>query len=129
MVGADKYLKSFVIGSSMPVFMNFFLSVQNIQNRDPQKSRYTYEQYTIVAPLYLGFMNMIALYVGNTFGLSLRQRLLVISLISAAFVAGLAKLNVSYQFTDREWLDYFAWILLKHLFTYNVLIYLLEVTI
>ena len=126
MVVNDSYIKSFVIGSSLPVFMHFFLSVQNI---DPKSKNYTYEDYSIVAPLYLGFMNMISLFIGKQFGLNLRERLFYISLISAVCVMGIARYTKSYNYSDKKWMQYMVWIFLKHLFTYNILIYLLEVSL
>ena len=123
---SNSYIRSFVIGSSLPVFMHFFLSVQKIDNK---LKNYTYEDYSIIAPLYLGFMNMISLYIGRQFGLTLRERLFYISLISVVFVNIIARYAKSYNYSKKEWMKYTLWIFLKHLFTYNILIYLLEVSL
>lgn len=125
-MAADGYIKSFVIGSSIFVFMHFYLSVQK---GDPKKMNYTFEQYSIVAPLYLGFMNMASLFLGKTYELSLRTRLFYMSIMSPLFVFCISYFSGTYNFTKKEWIRYGAWILLKHMFTYNVLIYLLEVSL
>lgn len=120
------YLKSFIIGSSLPVFLHFFLSVQRL---DDTIKNYSYQDYTILAPMYLGIMNMLSLYVARRFKLSMRQRYVVISLLSATIVTSIARLSHSYNFSDKKWLQYTVRIFLTHFFTFNVIIYSLETSL
>jgi len=46
----SKYLKAFIIGSSMPAFIGFFIAYYAINNKMKQLS---YVNYTIIAPLTL----------------------------------------------------------------------------
>jgi hypothetical protein len=118
------YLKSFVIGSSWFVFILFFLSVMKIKNKN-----YSYELYTIIAPFYLGLMNMLSLYLANKYKLSLRQRFLLIGIISPLIVIIFAKLSNSYNYTSKKWYEYYVYIIVKHMLIFNIIIYYLTIMI
>jgi len=115
----DKYLKSFVIGSSYLVFFLFYFSVMDIS---PSIRNYTYEQYTMIAPIYLGMMNVI----GNYLFQNHPYRYLLTGIISGSIVAIFATLNNSYNFTKEKWIKYYFYILSKHIFTHYILIQSLE---
>lgn len=119
-------LKSFVIGSSFPVFILFFLAVRNISN---DTKNYSYDDYTIVAPIYLGTMNVISLYLSNYLNLSLRERYLLIGIISPIIVIVFGRLINSYNYTNEEWLKYSIRLIIKHFTIYNVIMYNLELNI
>jgi len=120
----SKYLKAFIIGSSMPAFIGFFIAYYAINNKMKQLS---YVNYTIIAPLYIGVMNMLSVYLADKYNLSLRKRLLYISIISPLIVIIIATIMKAYNFeTNIEWLHYYLKIFAKHFITYNIIIYLLE---
>ena len=119
----DSYFKSFIVGSSVPVFLHFFLSVQRL---DSKLMNYTYGEYTIVAPIYLGMMNMLSLYLMRYFKLNTRQRYVLISFISSFIVVTGAFLNRAYNFTQNQWTQYSIRIFLTHFMTFNVIVYLLN---
>jgi len=117
----NNYIKSFVIGASFPIFILFFLIVANLKNKT-----YSYETYSMIAPLYFGLMNMLSLYLANVFNLNLRERLFYISLLSIIFVLLLFFITGSYVFNDlKDLILYIIFLSLLHLFTYNVTIYYL----
>jgi hypothetical protein len=118
---SNRYLRSFIIGASIPVVFLFYLGVMRSHNKN-----YSYETYTLVAPIYFGFMNAISLYFSKKYNLTLRQRLLYTSVVSALVVVCLAKLFKTYTFSREEWLVYVMKIIVFHIFTYNVIIYFLE---
>lgn len=118
-----EYLKSFIIGSSLPVYLHFYLKVMSIDNNI---KNFSYENYTIVAPLYLGLMNTLSLFIGNQLGWNVRKRLFYTSIISAIIVCIFARLTNSYNIEGKEWLIYYIQIMIRHLLTYNIIIYLLE---
>jgi len=107
------YIKRFLIGSSFPVFIYFFLKVQTIPN---SIKNYTYEQYTIIAPFYLGLMNVMAGFLNK------RYRYLLIGVISPTIVFLYAYMNKSYNFTNKEWRNYFVRIYMTHLIIFNVIV-------
>lgn len=118
----DKYLKSFVIGSSFMVIAPFFYAVQNIPER---KTPYTW--YTLAAPLFLGTANMLSKYVGDKLNMSTRTRLFLTGLITATFVCIYTTIHDSYRFVTKErWYMQYLLIFVFHMFTFSVIIYLLE---
>lgn len=124
----NKYIRSFVIGSSLPVFSIFFKAVQNYEKQGI--INYSYYNYSLIAPLYLGIMNIIAYIIRTNFGLSLKQSLLLISIISSMIVMVFITINNAYNFQTRErWILQYQYILFAQLFVFNVIIYLLELTI
>ena len=117
------YLKSFVIGSSFPVFILFFIAVRKISNNI---KNYKYEDYTLIAPLYLGLMNMISLYLTKYFNLNVRTRYLIIGIISPLIVITFARLNNSYNYDNTEWTRYSIYLMMKHFLIFNFIIYNIE---
>jgi Na+-transporting NADH:ubiquinone oxidoreductase subunit NqrB len=117
------YLRAFVIGSSLFVFILFFITVYKI---DPNKRNYTYLEYTIIAPIYLGFINMFALWISNTFNLSRRKKYLYMSIIAPLFIIFYVYSNNIYSFSLNEWIEYVLGIFLLYLFVFNIIIYNLD---
>ncbi len=114
------YLRAFILGSSWAVFVLFFLAVMKLTNKN-----YTYEFYTVVAPVYLGLMNVLSLYLAEKYNLTLRQRFLLIGILSPLIVIMIAKIGNVYNYTTTEWLGYYCYIILKHMFIFNVIVYYL----
>lgn len=106
------FFKNFIIGSSFPVLLPFYLGVRLNQDKI-----YHYEDYTLVAPLYLGLMNAIGKYLG--------LNSVILGLISGSIVAFVAHTLSSYDYTIAEWRKYTVYIILKHIFTFAVMIQLI----
>ncbi|HLX54132.1 MAG TPA: hypothetical protein VKR58_09330 [Aquella sp.] len=117
------YLRSFVIGSSFFVFIWFFLVVRNISS---SIKNYTYDDYTLVAPIYLGMMNVLSLYIAHQFDLSLRMRYVVIGIISPLIVIIFARWMKTYNFTNAEWNKYSLMLIMQHFLIFNLIVYYLE---
>jgi hypothetical protein len=115
-----KYLRAFVIASSFLVFLPHFIAVAGL---DETKINYTYKQYTFIAPLYYGVMNMISLYLALQFNLSNRQRYLLIGTISPLIVVLSAYLFKTYQYDNIEWISYGIRLFIKHFLIWNLVIY------
>lgn len=111
-------LKQFVVGSSAFVFLPFFGTVMNIDKKD---KNYSYALYTIAAPLYLGLINVLGsiLFKGQ-------YRYLLTGLISGIIVAIAATLLNSYNFTKREWNEYYIRIIIRHILTFGIIVNILE---
>lgn len=115
----NKYLRSFVIGSSFPVFILYFIAVQSITT--PKK--YTFETYAIIAPLFLGLCNMLSLL----YSTDLRQRLLITSIALPLAVCLFAYFAKIYKFTD--WTNYFIMTSIIYMFVFNIIVYYLELNV
>ena len=115
------YLKSFIIGSSLPVTISFLLGVMKSKHKN-----YSYESYSLMAPIYFGLMNILALYLSKKYEWSLKQRLLYISILSAILVPSLAWFIQSYDMNIYKWVKYVVRVMINHLITYNLIIYFLE---
>lgn len=115
-------LLSFIIGSSLLVIFLFYMRVAKIQDKT-----YSYVEYTLLAPLYLGVMNYIGFNLQKHLGWSLRKRMLVIGLSSGLFVYLINYfLNTYPKFNKQEWRQYFFQIMVLHFLLFNIIIYYLE---
>ena len=115
------YLKSFVIGSSYITLLPFLTTVIRLENIN-----YTYGSYSLIAPLYLGLMNMLSLYLSKKLDLTLRKRMLMIGIISPLIVILISYMLKTYNFEGYEWIIYGIRLVIKHLMVYNIIMYLLE---
>ncbi len=118
-----EYLRAFVIGSSMLVFLPHFIAVANL---DETKINYTYKQYTFVAPFYYGLMNMVSLFIALHFGLSPRQRFLLIGSLSPLIVISFSYFFKTYDYKGGEWVNYGLGLFLKHFLIWNIVVFLLD---
>lgn len=118
------YLREFVIGASWPVFIFFFLGVLNSKNIN-----YTYGQYTLIAPPFLGLMNVFSKYLQNTYQLSRRGRYLLIGVLSPLIVSSIAFLLQTYNYTPQEWISYALRLIVFHFLIFNLIIYNLDLYI
>lgn len=104
------FIKHFIIGSSFPIILPFFYIVGHKLSEEEDKN-YELRKYILIAPLYLGLMNVIR----NRYKLSLPQ----ISVISTVIVSIFAKYTKSYNFTTfQEWFFYILSIFIQHTIAY-----------
>jgi hypothetical protein len=118
-----EYLRAFVIGSSMLVFLPHFIAVASL---DENKINYTYKQYTFIAPLYYGLMNMLSLFVALQFGLTRKQRFLLTGSISPLIVISFSYFFKTYDYKEDEWIQYGVGLFLKHFLIWNIVVYFLD---
>lgn len=118
-----EYIRSFILASSYPVFFPHFLSVSLL---DESTINYTYTQYTFIAPLYYGFMNMLSLWMSKIWNLTRRERYLWIGTISPLIVITFAFLFNSYNYTPHEWIRYVIVVFCLHFIIFNLIIYSLD---
>lgn len=117
------YLKSFIIGSSFPATFFLFQAVKNIPD---SIKNYSFQDYTVIAPIYLGLANLLSLCLSKIFNLSLQTRFLLIGILSPLFVISIVRSNNSYNFTEEEWRQYYFRLITKHFMIFNLIIYNLE---
>jgi hypothetical protein len=118
------YLRAFVIGACIFTVFPHYYAVANL---DEAKLNYTYKQYTFVAPVYYGLMNMISLYLALLFHLSRRQRYLLIGTVSPLIVTSFSYLFKTYDYQGVEWLRYGVGLFLKHFLIWNIVVYFLDI--
>lgn len=120
----NKYLTAFIVGSSLPVFALFFYGVAGYKQNNI--INYSYERYTLLAPLYFGVMTMIALYISNIMNISLQISLFIVSILSIIIISTLITSINAYKFsTQKQWYNQYITISIAHLITYNIIIYLI----
>jgi len=118
-----KYLKSFVVGSSLPVFYLFFNAVISYEKEGI--IRYSFDKYAILAPLYFGIMTMFATVLGP-----LRESLFVTSLLSSLFIMTLIRTKKLYSYNnDYLWYRQYFRIFFGHMIAYNIIIYYILINI
>ena len=110
-------LRHFIIGSSLPVIiLHYFLVYFN------KKKNYSFFSYSILAPLYLGLMNIVS---HNIFKKINIHKLLLFTFISANFVFNLSYFTNKYNFNTKEWYMYYFRLHILHFYLYNI-IYTIE---
>jgi hypothetical protein len=119
----NKYLRSFVIGSSCLVFFPYFYAVSNF---DPNKFNYDYKWYTFLAPIGLGLMNMISLIAAEKWGLSSRNRFLYTSIIAPTLVLSAVILFKVYNYTAEDWVSHIIGMYLLYFVVLNFVLYYLD---
>ena len=116
------YLKSFIVGSSLPVFVTFFYAVQSYEKK--KIINYSYDIYTILAPLYFGLMTTFAVFLTKQMKITLRKSLFLISILSSSLVISFITINNLYKFkSKRRWYTQYLKLTMTHLVTYNIIIY------
>ena len=147
-----KYLREFIIGASFPVAVLFYIMVydmiQEIKKYDPiyyksvseketpflwdiiwpkKYKFYTYFRYTLQVPLFFGILNIISLIIAEHFGLTLRNRFVVIGVISWLFMMVRQTINNIYNFkTIGRFIRYYIVMFILYMFIWNIVIYNLE---
>ena len=117
-----KYLREFVIGSSWLVVVQ---SLYMAAYRRKEKN-WSYEDYSIVAPVWFGLWNVISLVIAEYFGLNLRMRIFIVSIMSYLSILAIAKGFNKYNFTQEKWKQYYFYMLIKYLLTWNIIVYYIE---
>src|SRR5260221_5037112 len=80
----NEYLRSFIIGSSWPAFVFFFYVVGKY---DDIIKNYSYSSYTLVAPIFLGCLNMFGLFLSHQYHLERTNRFLITGIIGATLIS------------------------------------------
>ena len=119
----NEYLRAFVIGSSCFIFLPFFYAV--IQFKEEQFN-FDYGTYTLFAPVTLGIINMISLFIATKYHLSKRFRFLVTSLIAPTIVLFSVFYFHIYNYTQVEWISHIFKIYLLYFIVFNIILYSLD---
>lgn len=115
------WIKSFVIGSSLPVFLYYFIRVYYLEHKT-----YSYFSYTLINPIYFGCMNVLAKYLIHKTRQSPEKIYLLTSVVSPIIVFIVANIFESYDWNNKNKYEYFLTLLVTHIITYNLVIQNLE---
>lgn len=110
----DQFIKSFIIGASYPMSISFFYGVSRV---DPNVINFDYQDYTMVAPIYLGLINAIGGLVFPNDPL----RFFKTGFLSGCLIAILGPMLKTYHKTPEEWTRYRLYIIAKHTITFGLL--------
>ena len=113
-----KYLREFIIGSSILVLFPFYYGTYYNTYR-----KYSYYNYTLAAPLWFGLWNIISLIIAEKFNLSKRLRFFNISIISLLSIYFIA--HFYYDKTQKQWLFYYLQQFIAYMITWNIIIFYL----
>ncbi len=134
---SNKYLRAFIVGSSFVAILPFFLIVNSANLKiseyihlfkilAPHKRHYSFEQYVFIAPLFLGFTNMLSLYISTKYNILESNRYLWCSLLVPTFVILFSFIGKFYSFNQTEWINYTLIIYSGHFIFWNYIVPYLE---
>jgi len=113
-----RLLKAFVVGSSLFVVFLFLIATGLNKNKN-----YSYEMYSIVAPLFFGLMSVLLSYMFTKPEL---KHYLITGVITSLFVLVLNYNLKTYPFTSwQEWVRYYSHLLPAHLFAFAMIYFLI----
>lgn len=116
-------LRAFVIGSSCLVFLPFFYFVSRFQ---PSQFHFQYKDYTFLAPIGLGFMNLLSLLIAERFHLSKRQRFFYTSIIAPSLLLLTVWLAKIYTYTWSDWVSHIVYTFIMYSIVCNFVLYYLD---
>jgi len=120
----NQYLRAFVIGSSFFVFIPYFMAVKSF---DKKLVNYSYENYTLYAPIGLGLYNVISLYIANKFNLTKKNRFLLISILAPTLVVLTVYFLKAYNYTSmQQWCNHIWKLYLLYFVVFNFVVYYLD---
>lgn len=120
----NEYLRAFIIGSSFPVFALYFIAVSNY---DESITNYTYKNYTIIAPLFLGTINMVGLYLSNVYSLTKFQRFILTALLGASIVATTITVLKLYNFESQQrWYKQYFYLFMTYIFVFTIIVKIID---
>jgi hypothetical protein len=120
----NQYLRAFVIGSSFFVFIPYFLAVKYLS--DQKFTNFSYENYTLYAPIALGLYNVFSLYIVNKMKISKKYSLLLISIIAPTVVAIGIYTRKAYNYTSIQWFNHIWKLYLVYFIVFNFILYYLD---
>jgi len=114
----SEYTKAFVIGSSWPMFILYFLGVANYAD----KANVSYQRYTYIAPVFLGLLNMFGLYLSKQSDTFNQHRFILTGLIGAILIAVFVTVFGMYRDVDTCWmLRYYVYLTILYIVVFGVI--------
>jgi len=120
---SNEYIRAFVIGSSFIVFLPYFFVVSRF---NPKDFNFSYIPYTFLAPIALGLMNVLSLFLAKQFDLTRRNRYLLISLLAPTLVLFTIIFFKIYNYTRERWIRHSVKLYLLYFCVWNFVVYNLD---
>ena len=121
----NQYLRAFVIGSSFFVFIPYFLALKYLSEQ--KFTNYSYDNYTLYAPIGLGLYNVVSLYIANKMNLTKRNAYFLISIIAPTLVAIGVYTYKAYNYTTiNQWFNHIWKLYLIYFIVFNFVLYYLD---
>ena len=118
-----KYIKQFIIGSSLPSVLLFYNFVYNMK----KNIKYTYYQYTLFAPFVLGMANVASLIIAEKCDLSYEDRFRLITILLYLYTIIVIHILKLYNFNNmKERIKYYISLLILYIIVWNYIIYSIE---
>lgn len=121
-------LKSFIIGSSAPIFLPILYRVSKLPE---DRYNYNYKDYSVIAPVFYGSVSVLVLLLTKYLksylpgaNMALFYSILIVAIISIIHIIYVEKIVHPYNFTkERDWYRWMAQIIVfystSYLFMYN----------
>jgi hypothetical protein len=116
----NEYLRAFVIGSSFLVFLPYFFVVSRFKK---SYFNYNYKFYTFLAPIFLGLMNVVSLFIANQFNLSKKNRYLLISILAPTLVMITVTFFNVYNYTFQRRISHYIQLYLLYFIVWNFVVF------
>lgn len=111
-------VKQFIIGSNGLIAIMFYLIYFNIPNNI---KTITNEKYALLPPLYFGLMNIFMIGIKKYYKLDDITTILLAGFMSSFFVYMIAYFNNIYKIEKKEWIVYYATLVVLHFITFSVI--------
>lgn len=126
------YVLAFIVGSSLLAFGSFFIGFNSVQdyifpdNCLKNMSKYPFEDmyftYTIFAPIYLGTLSMLAVFIHDYFKITMNMSFLITGIISSMLVSGFITLCHIYKYPRKRLVEQYFRLLIYHGIVFNFII-------
>ena len=120
---SNEYLRAFVIGSSCLIFLPYFFVVSHFKKK---YVNYNYMSYTFLAPVALGLMNVISLFLAKQLNLSRENRFLLISILAPTGVLAVIILFKMYNYTREKLAIHIVSLYIFYFVIWNLVVYNLD---
>ena len=120
----NTYLIDFLIGSSIIVSFGFYNFVY--RKIKEKKLNINYFDYTLIMPIWIGFLNVLSGFIQKKFKFNDTQRYLVISLIGLTVLFYILLNYNIYNYTQKQFVKHFINVIITYLFIWIVLINFLQ---
>jgi uncharacterized membrane protein SirB2 len=120
----SEYVKSFIIGSSWPTFILYFIGVSRF---DEKIKNYSYKNYTFIAPIFLGLLNVFGLWLSKKYNMNRTSRFILTGLIGTILIASFITLFKIYNFNvKKEWIMQYIKLLILYIFVFGVIVNIVD---
>ena len=120
---SNEYLRAFVIGSSAFMILPFFYAVSKFKK---QIFNFNYVDYTLIAPIGLGLMNVGSLILAQIFLLTSFYRFLLTSIIAPIILLTTVHVLKIYNYTRAQWNNHIIKTFVVYFFMVNIVLRTLD---